>query len=481
MPDFDVLIIGAGLAGVGMACRLEEAGANLRYAILERRDRIGGTWDFFRYPGIRSDSDMYTLSYPFRPWLNSKVLAEGPAIRDYIEETAQAYDVTRNIEFGIKVESANFSTADNSWTVTARREVDGAEVGLTARFLVMCTGYYDYDQGYLPDLPGREQFQGILIHPQHWPEGLDCAGKAVVVIGSGATAVTLVPALAKTARHVTMLQRSPSYIFSIPAEDKMARALGRVLPKNWVSRMARSRNLLLQRTIYKASQRFPKQMRRLLLSAVRKQVGPGVDQSHFQPTYNPWDERLCAVPDGDLFKTLRSGDASIVTDAIEHFTAEGILLKSGRHLDADIVVSATGLRLKMLGGISIRVDGAAQMLNEGVTYKGVMAAGIPNLAFVFGYTNIPWTVRADLSALWIVRLLTHMRSNSLTQAVAYAPAEVVETASIMDSMQSGYVKRGESELPRQGRGGPWQVTNDLNIDKPLLLRQPVDDGILQFS
>jgi len=479
--DFDVLIIGAGLSGIGMACHLSKDSPNQRFAILERRQAMGGTWDLFRYPGIRSDSDMFSFGYGFRPWNELKVLADGPSIRHYIHETADAFGVTEHIRYGLKTTSADWSEKDQRWTVTVTHEDSGETETFTARFMVGCTGYYNYDKGYLPDFPGMDRFKGRCVHPQQWPEDLDYKDKKVVVIGSGATAVTLVPSMAEETAHITMLQRSPSYIFSIPGHDKLSEVLDAVLPSDWVFGMARWRNIKLQRLIYKASKKYPNFMRKLLLSNVKRHVGDGVDMAHFSPSYMPWDERLCAVPDADLFKDLRDGKATIVTDHIETFTENGILLKSGRELEADIIVTATGLNLQVLGGMTLSVDGAPLDVSQRMTYKGVLMEGVPNMAWVFGYTNASWTLKADLAAAYVCRVLNYLEENRLAVVTPRAEcAQSQQDHSIMDALGSGYVQRASHLLPRQGQGHPWKVMNHYAYDRHVLLEEPVEDGFLAF-
>ncbi len=373
--NFDVLIIGAGLSGISMACQLKTQCPGQRVALLERRKAIGGTWDLFRYPGVRSDSDMFTFGYAFRPWNELKVLADGESIRSYVEDTAREYGIHKDIHFGIKTTQASWSSDHKRWTISAIDESSGEPCTFTCNFLVNCTGYYNHDQGHLPSFPGVERFKGQCIHPQHWPKELDYHGKRVVVIGSGATAVTLLPSMAQDTAHITMLQRSPSYVFSLPSHDKISEVLQRFLPDRWVYGLARRRNLLLARMIYKLSRRWPKQVRALLLAGVKKHVGEGFDMSHFSPHYKPWDERLCAVPDADLFKVLREGKASIVTDHIDTFTETGIRLKSGKELQADIVVAATGLQLQSLGGMALRVDGQPANDQRADDLQGRAAAG----------------------------------------------------------------------------------------------------------
>jgi len=478
---FDVLIIGAGLSGIGTACQVTHEHPGKSIAILERRERLGGTWDLFRYPGIRSDADMFTFGYDFRPWNETTVLASGGSIREYIADTAAEYGMDEKIHYGLKIVSADWSSTDARWTLTALREATGETEVYTCGFLISCTGYYNYDAGYLPSFPGADRFEGQSVHPQFWPEDLDYSGKKVVVIGSGATAVTLVPSMAGEAAHVTMLQRSPSYIFSIPGLDKISEVLARVLPEKQVYGFARWRNIAFQRGLYLACRRWPKAMRSLLLARVRRAVGPDFDMSHFTPSYMPWDERLCAVPDGDLFKALASGEASVVTDQIETFTEKGILLKSGQELEADIIVTATGLQLQMLGGMSLTIDGETREFHDQMTYKGVLIENIPNLAWIFGYTNAPWTLKSDIAAKYLNRLFKHMDDNGLSVAVPRDDAGSALDDGMLDQLQSGYVQRSKNLMPRQGSTNPWKVLMHYGQDSKLLLEDPVDDGLLQFE
>jgi cation diffusion facilitator CzcD-associated flavoprotein CzcO len=479
---YDVLIIGAGLSGIGAACHLARECPDKRVGILERRQTIGGTWDLFRYPGIRSDSDMATFGYQFRPWNELKTLADGPSIRRYVADTAREYGVEKKIQFGLKITRLEWSSPQERWIVTAVNESTGETRIFHSRFLLSCMGYYNHDQGYSPQFPGADDFKGLRIHPQHWPEGLDYRGKNVVVVGSGATAVTLVPSMADDATHVTMLQRSPSYIFSVPGTDKLAGTLRRFLPQNWVHRLARSYNLVLQRAIYKTARRWPNLIRNWLLAGVKKQLGEDFDMRHFTPNYMPWDQRLCAVPDADLFKAIRSGKASVVTDEIETFVQNGIRLKSGRTLEADIIVAATGLQLQFLGGAELVVDGHVRPVSSLMTYKGVLLQDVPNMAMIFGYTNSSWTLKSDIASSYVCRLLKHMDSRNLSVATPRAPAEaVVQEETILGSLSSGYVRRGADSMPRQGRDLPWRVLHDYKRDRPMLLEQPIDDGVLSFK
>lgn len=477
----DVLIVGAGLSGIGMACHLARECPGKSVAILERRNAIGGTWDLFRYPGIRSDSDMFSFGYEFRPWNDLKVLADGPSIRSYIRDTAREYGIESKITFGFRTKNVDWSSREGCWTVTGTDEATGETLRRKARFVIGATGYYNYDTGFQPDFPGLDSFKGQLIHPQKWPEGLDYRGKRVVVVGSGATAVTLVPAMAGEAAHVTMLQRSPSYIFSVPALDKISGFLKTFLPESWVYGLARRRNITVQRWLYIAARRWPHLVRRWLLSNVRKAVGPDFDMSHFTPTYNPWDERLCAVPNADLFAALKSGQASVVTDQIESFTETGIRLKSGKLLEADIVVSATGLNVQMLGGTEVSLDGKTKSVASSMMYKGVLVQDMPNFACIFGYINAPWTLKADIASSYVCRLLNHMDRNGIKVAT---PRDLEGSAlddTIMGGLSSGYVRRARDTLPRQGRKLPWAVLHDYKRDKVMLLNDAIDDGNLEFA
>ena len=478
----DTLIIGAGISGIGVACRVRQEFPDRDVTILERRDAIGGTWDLFRYPGIRSDSDMFTFGYDFRPWDELKVLADGESIRDYVTQTAKEFGVDQRIQYGLKVLTANWSSAEQSWTVTALREATGETETWTCSFLVTATGYYNYDEGYLPEFPGADTFEGIQVHPQHWPEDFDYTGKKVVVIGSGATAVTLVPAMADAAEHVTMLQRSPSYIFALPALDKITAFQRRFLPRSVSYKLTRARNIATARAIFKTARRFPGPARSWLLGQVKKHVGDDVDMKHFSPTYGPWDQRLCACPDGDFFDVLRDGKASIVTDTIESFTPSGIRLASGQELEADVIISATGLAVQLLGGATLSIDGEPLNLANQCAYKGVMLEGVPNLMWVFGYTNLSWTTKVGLSANYLVRLFKHMERTGTTVVVAAdAGAAKLDQSILAGELSSGYLQRGDHLMPRQGRTFPWRAVQDYRHDKKALLSDPIDDGVLTFE
>ncbi len=478
---FDVLIIGAGLSGIGMACHLALDHPSLHVGLIERRQRMGGTWDLFRYPGVRSDSDMFTFGYAFRPWHALDVMADGDSIRQYVIDTAREYGVEDKIHYGLKVLESTWSSAERRWQVQVLDEARHATRVFACRFLIVCTGYYNYDHGYLPAFPGVDRFRGVCVHPQQWPANLDYRGKRVVVIGSGATAVTLVPAMAGDAAHVTMLQRSPTYILSLPRFDAISAALGRFLPKAMVFRMARRRNIFLTRLIYKAARRWPQQVKSFLVSGVRKRLGPGADMRHFTPDYQPWDQRLCVVPDGDLFEAIKSGKASVVTGEIGTFTEQGVQLTSGEVLPADIIVTATGLDMQTLGGMKLRVDGEPRVMGELVTYKGVLLQDTPNFACIFGYTNAPWTLKADLAASYVCRLLTHLQAQGAEVVTPRAPADERQDESIMATLTSGYVQRGAPVLPKQGRHLPWRVLNNYERDCDLLLKQPVADAALELD
>ncbi len=480
-PALDVLIIGAGVSGIGMACTLARQCPHMSYAILERRERIGGTWDLFRYPGVRSDSDMFTYGYAFRPWHGSKVLADGRSIQNYLMDTARELGIAPHIRHGLKMIRADWSTAQQRWSVLATRDGSQALQRFECRHLVMATGYFRYENGYTPPLPGLERFSGRVLHPQHWPDALDCCGQRMVVLGSGATAVTLVPALAKAGAKVTMLQRSPGYVLSLPSLDRSVELLSRVLPARWVYGLTRRRNLIVARWIYRASRRWPERMRVLLLGHVRRRLHGAVDMRHFTPAYQPWDERLCIVPDGDLFKVLRSGEATILTDQIAGFDGKRVMLLSGEVLDADVLVTATGLEVEAFGGAEVSVDGKAWRPGEHMFYKGVLLEGLPNAAWIVGYTNASWTLKADLAATYLGRLYQHMQAQGMA-VVTPRDADGCKTeASILDGLSAGYVARARKRLPRQGRSGPWRVPHDYPSDRRMLLDDPVTDDALIFD
>jgi monooxygenase len=477
----DVLIVGAGLSGIGAAHHLQRSSPHKRYAILEAREDLGGTWDLFRYPGIRSDSDMHTLGYRFRPWTEAKSIADGPSILRYVRRTAQEEGIDRQIRFGHKVVDAQWSSEEARWTVTAERSDGSGAVTLTCDFLFMCSGYYRYDEGFTPEFPGIGDFKGEVIHPQHWPEDLDYAGKRVVVIGSGATAMTLVPAMAREADHVTMLQRSPTYVVSMPGEDALANLLRRFLPPRVAYPIVRWKNVTLQGISYRLSRNRPGLMKKLLRRGVIKALPPGYDvDTHFKPTYNPWDQRLCLVPDADLFRSLSKGDAEIVTDRIESFDESGIQTESGKHLDADVVVTATGLNLLFLGGAKLKVDGVEPDMAKAMTYKGMMLSDIPNFAFTLGYTNASWTLKADLVAEYVCRLLNHMDAGGYDVCVPKISDPSVIEEPLLD-FNSGYVLRSLHELPKQGSKEPWKLRMNYPLDLRAMRFGNVEDGSMRFE
>ncbi len=481
VEHFDVLIIGAGLSGIGSACHLQAKSPGKTFAILEARDAIGGTWDLFRYPGIRSDSDMFTLGYRFRPWEEAKAIADGPAIRRYIRGTARDHDIDRHIRFHHRVVRAEWSSDTGLWTLEAERSDTGETVRLTCSFLFACTGYYRYDEGYTPTFEGVERFGGQVIHPQHWPEDLDYSGKRVVVIGSGATAVTLVPAMAARAAHVTMLQRSPSYVVTLPAQDPLAELLRRRLPARFTYPIVRWKNVLLATGFFRLSRRAPNFVKRLIRKGVEHRLPAGYDvATHFSPRYNPWDQRVCLVPDGDLFEAISSGKASMETGRIETFTEQGLRLESGKELEADIIVTATGLNVMMLGGMQLVVDGEEIDLSKTVGYKGMMFSGVPNLALAIGYTNASWTLKADLVAEYVCRLINYMDARGYQECRPRAPDASVQVEPFLD-LKSGYVLRAVDALPKQGTHKPWRLYQNYPRDILMLRRGRLTDEGIEFS
>jgi monooxygenase len=476
---FDVLIVGAGLSGIGAGYHLQTLSPDRSYVILEGRDASGGTWDLFRYPGIRSDSDMYTLGYSFKPWTEAKAIADGPSILKYVRETARDYGIDRHIRYGHQVKAASWSSEGACWTVEAVQ--GGKTVLITANFLFLCGGYYSYEGGYTPDFPGVERFKGQLVHPQKWPENLDYAGKKVVVIGSGATAVTLVPAMAGTAGHVTMLQRSPTYVVSRPAEDALANKLRKWLPAKLAYSIIRWRNVLFGMYFFRLARTKPEQVKAGIIGMVRQQLGPDYDvDRHFTPTYNPWDQRLCLVPDADLFEAIKAGTASVVTDHIETFTETGIRLKSGEDLPADIIVSATGLKLEVLNGLKLTVDGRTVDASQTLGYKGMMYEGVPNMASSFGYTNASWTLKCDLTCEYVCRVLNHMSKTKTRQVTPRNDDPSIGQEPWLD-FSSGYVRRAMEKFPKQGSRAPWKLHQNYARDLMSLRYAKIEDGVLEFS
>ena len=474
---FDVLIVGAGLSGIGAACHLQKLCPGKSYAILEGRAAIGGTWDLFRYPGVRSDSDMFTLGYGFRPWRQAKAIADGPSIRDYVAETAAQHGIDRHIRFNHWVTDVSWSSGEARWTVTATH--DGAPIRTTGNFLWMCSGYYRYREGYTPEFNGRERFGGQIIHPQKWPEDLDYAGKRVVVIGSGATAVTLIPSMADKAAHIVMLQRSPSYMYAMPATSPLAKFLQGFLPLSWAYWLMRWQRIVFQQYLFKLARARPKKTAERLIGMARDRLPAGYDvETHFRPNYNPWDQRLCLVPDDDLFEAITADKASVVTDEIETFTEKGVLLKSGEELEADIIVTATGLALEALGGADVFVDGEKVDIGRTLTYRGMMYSGVPNLVSVFGYLNASWTLRADLISEYVCRLLKYMDGHGYAQArpVNRDPAMALEPYA---DFSSGYIMRALDLLPKQGRA-PWRHPQDYARDVFAMRYGRLDDGVMEF-
>lgn len=478
---FDVLIVGAGLSGIGAAHELQRNCPGKSFAILEMRDAIGGTWDIHRYPGIRSDSDMFTFGYKWRPWASDQTLADGPAILQYIRDTATEAGIDKHIRFGLKVVRGSWSTDDAHWTLDAVETATGETKQFTAKFVYVCSGYYRYDEGHIPDFPGIESFNGEVLHPMNWPENYDYAGKRVVVIGSGATAVTLVPAMADKAAHVTMLQRSPTYVATVPARDPLARVTRRILPEKKAYVVNRWRAILQQVVVFQLSQRFPRQMKKFFIGLAKRQLPEGYDiDTHFTPSYNPWDQRLCAVPGGDLFKAISEGKASVVTDTIDTFTETGVKLSSGHELAADIVVTATGFNLMMMGEAELVVDGETVDLTKHMAYRGLMLDDIPNHAFTIGYTNSSWTLKADLVSSYVSRLLNHMDQHGYDVVVAHNDDPGVQLRPILD-FGAGYVQRSLAALPKQGSKGPWKLSMSYPADWYNLPRSPIDDGVLKFT
>jgi monooxygenase len=480
VEHFDVLIVGAGISGIGAAYHLQKECPGKRYAILEGRESLGGTWDLFRYPGIRSDSDMFTLGFSFRPWKEAKAIADGPSILRYLQDTARENGIDRHIRYRHKVISAAWSSEQAQWTVEIEQGATQTRARMTCNFFFLCSGYYRYDRGYTPSFPGQESFAGTFIHPQHWPENLDYKNKRVVVIGSGATAVTLVPSMADEAAHVTMLQRSPSYVLSLPAEDKLANRIRQVLPEQAAHSLIRWKNVGLSMFLYQFCRKQPELAKKFLRKHAVDSLPEGFDvDTHFKPRYNPWEQRMCLVPNRDLFKTLRKGRASIVTDQIERIEADGIRLKSGGKIEADIIVSATGLELIAMGGITLSVDGRAVDTAKAYSYRGMMLSGVPNLVACIGYTNASWTLRADLVSQWVCRLLRHMDRRGAVQVTAQVSEPDMPELPLLD-LTSGYVQRATGLFPKQGAKNPWKLTQNYVLERLSLSLSSLDDPALEY-
>ncbi|WP_299308430.1 NAD(P)/FAD-dependent oxidoreductase [uncultured Croceicoccus sp.] len=476
----DVLIVGGGLSGISAAHALITQCPRSRWAIFESRDTIGGTWDLFRYPGIRSDSDMTTLGFPFRPWRGDKAIADGADILDYIRDTAREYDIDRKVRFGHRVIAAEWSGDRARWQVTY--ETDAGAGRIECRFLFLCAGYYDYEEAHRPQFEDEDRFAGEIVHPQFWPENMEVEGRRFVVIGSGATAVTMVPALAQRgARRVTMLQRSPGYIVSLPSRDRVGAMLRRVFPQKLADFLIRWKNIGLSTFFYNFARKRPDAMRRRVKAMQRDALRPDFDiERHFTPDYDPWDQRLCLVPDGDLFEALNAGTADIVTDEIARFDADGIVLTSGGHVPADVIVTATGLKLKVMGGMTIAVDGEEVTPGSRLVYKGAMLDRVPNFAFAVGYTNASWTLKCDLTARLVARLLNHMDSTGADFVQPVAGPDDASDEPMLD-LQSGYLQRSAGILPRQGRRPPWRVEQNYFRDLRAFRKGKPRDGVLQYG
>jgi cation diffusion facilitator CzcD-associated flavoprotein CzcO len=481
MDHFDVIIVGAGLSGIGAACHLSRDCPGKTYTILEARAQIGGTWDLFRYPGVRSDSDMHTLGYNFKPWRDAKAIADGPAILSYVKEAAKEYDVERHIRFNQKLVKSEWDTKTARWTLTTEHAESGKQSQFSCNFIISCAGYYDYKQPYTPEFKGQEDFEGEIIHPQLWPDDLDYTEKKMVIVGSGATAITLLPQLAKKAAHVIQLQRSPTYVASLPSKDRIANGLRKILPEKLAYRLTRWKNISFSKFVYKQAQKNPDKVKKNLRKAIVKSLGPDYPVDvHFNPHYNPWDQRLCLMPDDDVFTALKSGKAEIVTDQIDHFTKTGIQLASGAHLDTDIIITATGLNLIVFGGVETLVDGKPFVIHDSFGYKGMMFSGLPNMVSVFGYTNASWTLRADLISQFACRLINHMEAKEKKIALPTAPEGLTPGPWLKD-FDPGYITRRSGDLPRQGDIDPWQNIQDYSIDKIAMGKSVIEDGHLILS
>lgn len=477
---YDVIIVGAGLSGIGAAYHLQTACSGKSFAVLEARSAIGGTWDLFKYPGIRSDSDMYTLGFPFNPWENPKAIADGPSILQYIKDTAQKFGIDKKIKFNHKVVDASWSDTDKLWTLKIAGNEKVQEQQLRCKFLFMCSGYYDYDKGYTPEFPGSETFKGTIIHPQKWDPSIEYANKKVVIIGSGATAVTLVPEMAKKAGKVTMLQRSPTYVVSLPSEDKIVNFFRKVLPSKLAYSLSRWKNILFSIGFYNASRKWPDGVRKLIQKGIKKELGKDYDIRHFDPKYKPWDQRLCIVPDADLFHSIKEGKVEVVTDTIKQFTPKGILLASGKELEADIIVTATGLKVQLLGGMSMHINGELGDTGKTHCYRGVMFSDVPNFAITVGYTNASWTLKCDLSCQFVTKVLNFMEQNNYTVCTPRFDSAVFKSEPLLD-FDAGYVLRAFDSLPKQGSKHPWKVYQNYIKDLFSLKMESVKDKYLEYK
>ncbi|MFT7246439.1 MAG: monooxygenase [Candidatus Azotimanducaceae bacterium] len=478
---FDVIIVGAGLSGIGAAVHIQKHCPDKTFAILESRAKIGGTWDLFRYPGIRSDSDMHTLGYSFKPWTEAKSIADGPSIRNYVNEAAKENDINRHIRFNSKVQSAHWSTPDARWEIETSDE-NGETSKVSANFLFMCGGYYNYDQPHDPKFEGVDDFKGQVLHPQFWPEELDYAGKKIIVIGSGATAMTMVPAMAKTAQSVTMVQRSPTYVVSAPGQDKIANRLRKILPDSWAYALTRLKNTTLQNFFYNKTRKEPEETKQRLLKMMAEHLDQETIDKHFTPTYNPWDQRLCLIPDADLYKSINTGKANVVTEHIDRFTDKGLLLKDGSELEADIIVTATGLEMTVLSNVEFVVDNEKINFPDKFSYKGMLFSDIPNLAQTFGYINASWTLRADLTSEYVCRVLNHMDELGVQQVTPRLRPEDenMPARPWIDGFSAGYMQRSMHLFMKQGEG-PWRNTQNYALDKKMIRKAPLEDGALVFD
>jgi monooxygenase len=480
LPVYDVIVVGAGLSGIGAAYHLQHECPDKTFAVLESRDTMGGTWDLFRYPGIRSDSDMFTLGFPFSPWENPKAIADGPSILQYIKDTAAKFGIDKKILYNHKVADAGWSDAEKMWTLTIAAHQNVSATTLKCKFLLMCSGYYNYDNGYTPEFPGYNSFKGKIVHPQKWTSDIDYTNKKVVVIGSGATAVTLVPEMSKKAAKVTMLQRTPTYIMTLPSVDKIAGLAQKFLPAKAAYKLVRWKNVLLGIAFFNASRSWPNAVRKLVQKGIKKEIGEKYNQADFNPPYNPWDQRLCLVPDSDLFKSVKEGKAEIVTDQIERFTENGILLKSGKELEADLIVTATGLKVQLLGGMTVHVNGVLGDSGQAHAYRGVMLSDVPNFAFTVGYTNASWTLKCDLSCRFVTKVLNYMDKNNYAVCVPRFDSTKFKSEPLLD-FNAGYVLRALDKIPKQGSAHPWKVHQNYLKDLMSLEWSGVDDGYLQYT